>query len=79
MLNTSSSAAELAALVSATWVCASFETYTDPCGPNRSDEAASSAADDNLLESKLAQTNVALTGPTRQQVLQLMMTYYKCF
>ena len=26
------------------------------------------------LESKLAQTHVALTGPTRQQVLQLMMT-----
>ena len=28
------------------------------------------------LESKLAQTHVALTGPTRQQVLQLMMTRY---
>ena len=26
------------------------------------------------FESKLAQTHVALTGPTRQQVLQLMMT-----
>ena len=26
------------------------------------------------LELKLAQTHVALTGPTRQQVLQLMMT-----
>ena len=26
------------------------------------------------LESKLAQTHVALTGSTRQQVLQLMMT-----
>ena len=26
------------------------------------------------LKSKLAQTHVALTGPTRQQVLQLMMT-----
>ena len=26
------------------------------------------------LESKLAQNHVALTGPTRQQVLQLMMT-----
>ena len=29
------------------------------------------------LESKLAQTHVALTGPTRQQVLQLMMTRLK--
>ena len=27
-----------------------------------------------ILESKLAQTHVALTGPTRQQVLQLIMT-----
>ena len=32
--------------------------------------------DDDLLQSKLAQTHGALTGPTRQQVLQLMMTYY---
>ena len=32
------------------------------------------------LESKLAQTHVALTDPTRQQVLQLMMTRLKfCF
>ena len=29
------------------------------------------------LESKLAQTHVALTGPMRQQVLQLMMTKLK--
>ena len=26
------------------------------------------------IQSKLAQTHVALTGPTRQQVLQLIMT-----
>ena len=32
------------------------------------------AADDDLIELKLAQTRVALTGPMRQQVLQLMMT-----
>ena len=31
--------------------------------------------DDDLIELKLAQTHVALTGPTRQQVLQLMMTW----
>ena len=31
------------------------------------------AADDDLLELKLAQTHVALTGPKRQQILQLMM------
>ena len=31
------------------------------------------------LESKLAQTHVALTGPTRQQVLQLMMTRFVSF
>ena len=43
-------------------------------GPNRSDEAASTVADDDLLKLKLAQTHVALISPTRQQVLQLMMT-----
>ena len=44
--NTSSSAAELAA--------SSDDTCTDPCGPNRPDEAASSAADDDLLEHNTA-------------------------
>ena len=43
-------------------------------GPNRSDEAASTVADDDLLKLKLVQTHVALISPTRQQVLQLMMT-----
>ena len=46
-----------------------------PCGPNRSAEAASTAANDDLLDFRLAQTHVALTGPTRQQVLLLLMTY----
>ena len=31
------------------------------------------------LELKLTQTHVALTGPTKQQVLQLMMTSIKAF
>ena len=31
------------------------------------------------LESKLAQSHVALTGPTRQQGLQLMMTRSEVF
>ena len=44
--NTSSSAAELAA--------SSDETCTDPCDPNRPDEAASSATDDDLLEHNTA-------------------------
>ena len=77
----------LVGLVRATWVCVSFnsikslsldraETYTDPCDPSRSGETASTAADDDLIELKLARTHVALTGPTRQQLLQLMITWW---
>ena len=42
---------------------------TDPRGPNRSEVAASTEDDDDLIELKRAQTNVALTGSKRQQVL----------
>ena len=51
----------------------------------KSSSAAVLAASSDLqlmmarLELKLAQTHVALTGPTRQQVLQLMMTRLNSF
>ena len=57
--------------VKATWVCASFNS-------NLVIISCSTCCLADLvmtrLESKLAQTHVALTGPTRQHVLQLMMT-----
>ena len=45
---------------------------SDRLGPHRSVRVDDN---DDLLELKLAQAHVALTGLTRQQVLQLMMTY----
>ena len=50
------------------------ETRTDPWGRNRSDEAASTAADDDFIRAETCTDPCGLTGPTRQQVLQLMMT-----
>ena len=42
--------------------------------PNRSDEAASTAADDDYIRVETCTEPCGLTAPTRQQVLQLMMT-----
>ena len=42
--------------------------------PNRSDQAASTAADDDYIRVETCTKPCGLTAPTRQQVLQLMMT-----
>ena len=54
-----------------------LQTCTDPRGPNQSEEAASTAADDDLIELKLAQTHVALTAGTAadDDLLNLISRY----
>ena len=71
--------------VRGTWVCASFNSdqviiSSSTCclyGPVRATWVCASFNSNQVIRSelKLAQTHVALTGPTRQQVLQLMMTW----
>ena len=72
--NKSSSAAELAASSNRLGPHGSVQVLTIISHH----QLSSTAADDDLLELKLAQTHVALIGLTRQQVLQLMMTCYSC-
>ena len=69
--------------IKATWVCASFDSNLviiscSTCclvGPIKASWVCASF-DSNLviISCSTAQTHVALTGPMRQQVLQLMMT-----
>ena len=59
------------------WFWKVLAPCTDPCGPNWSDKAASTAADDDLYRVETCTDYVSLIGPMRQQVLQLTvcMTY----
>ena len=53
---------ETASTAADNWI--RFETYTDPCGHNRSEEASSTAADDDLIR---VETCTGPRGPNRSE------------